>query len=149
MRRWSKLQKQLYQIIDPAIGFQIQCRVYAMDSLCGSTGIPRYWITLGKEIIWDYPKHFVSKGFLDRHLPYKWPYATDVSGISDLIRNYIDTPREQLLIKTFQEDVWELVDILRAADRRLGNRQWDLLEQRTQTEAARKILARRREVKRQ
>ena len=66
---WSKLQRAVYLIVAPGLPLQIQCRVYPMDSQFGTVGIPRYWITLGKEIIWDYPKDFVSRGYLDRHLP--------------------------------------------------------------------------------
>ena len=60
MRRWSKLQKELYLIIDPNIDFQIHCSVYRMQSRMGSTDLPRYWITLNKEIIFDYPCQFVN-----------------------------------------------------------------------------------------
>lgn len=60
MRRWSKLQKELYLMIDPSIDFQLHCSVYPMRSQRGSTDLPRYWITLNKEIIFDYPKQFVD-----------------------------------------------------------------------------------------
>jgi len=26
----------------------------------GSTDLPRYWITLDKNVIWDYPKDFIA-----------------------------------------------------------------------------------------
>ncbi len=113
-----------------------------MDAVYGTTGIPRYWITLGKEIIWDYPKDFVSRGYLDRHLPYPWPYRTDISEISCLIREYLDTPRSQILLEPFENDLWGIVNILRAADRRVGSRQWDELERSATSEAVTKILAR-------
>lgn len=142
---WSKLQRAVYLIVAPGLPLQIQCRVYPMHAQWGTTGIPRYWITLGKEIIWDYPKQFVSRGYLDRHLPYNWPYATDISDISCLIREYLDTPRNQLLSKPFEHDLWGIVDILRAADRRIGSRQWKALEQRASNEVVSKIIAKRRE----
>ncbi len=117
-----------------------------MDAVYGTTGIPRYWITLGKEIIWDYPKQFVSLGYLDRHLlerpyPFRWPYATDISEISCLIREYLDTPRSQILSKPFAHDIWGIVNILRATDRRVGSRQWEALKQSASSEAVNKILA--------
>ncbi len=115
-----------------------------MDAIYGGNGIPRYWIALGKEIIWDYPKQFVSLGYLDRHLPIPWLYANDISEISCLIREYIDTPRSELLTKPFENDVWGIVNILRAADRRVGSRQWDLLEQQAGSEAVSKIIAKRK-----
>lgn len=53
MKSWSKLQKELYLIIDPTIDLQIHCVAYPMRSRYGNTALPRYWITLGKEIIFD------------------------------------------------------------------------------------------------
>ncbi|EMJ37444.1 hypothetical protein LEP1GSC079_0680, partial [Leptospira interrogans str. FPW1039] len=49
---WSKLQSRLYNLIDENLNFQIHCIVYPMHSERGSTGLPRYWITLDKNIIW-------------------------------------------------------------------------------------------------
>jgi len=144
---WSKLQKAVYLIRAAGLPMQIQCRVYPMDAVYGGTGIPRYWITLGKEIIWDYPKQFVSLGYLERQLPHKWPYATDISEISCLIREYLDTPRSQILSKPFENDLWGIVNILRAADRRVGNRQWDKLERCANSEAVTKVVAYRKSEK--
>ncbi len=50
--RWSKLQKQLYDLISPQVDLQVHCGVYRMQSRYGRTGLPRYWITLEKKIIW-------------------------------------------------------------------------------------------------
>lgn len=62
-RRWSKLQKALYNIIDPKVKLQIHCVAYPMRSKTGyaNNNVPRYWITIEKEIIWDYPKIFHSR----------------------------------------------------------------------------------------
>lgn len=141
---WSKLQRAVYLVVAPDLPLQIQCRIYPMDAVYGESGIPRYWITLGKEIIWDYPKQFVSLGHLDRHLPIPWLYANDISEISCLIREYLDTPRSELLSKPFENDLWGIVNILRAADRRVGSRQWELLEQQAGSEAVSKIIAKRK-----
>ncbi len=159
MRRWSKLQSALYRVIDPSIRFQIQCRVVRMGSSYGSTDLPRYWITLGKETIWSYPGQFVVPGGATRRvdsakLTY-YPYVTDVPAISDLIREYIDTSVANLLTKQFTNDHWGLVNILRAADRRIGQRQLPLLRRKIHNVAALKVLdvrqpaatARRQQVK--
>jgi len=137
---WSKLQRAVYLILAPRLPLQIHCRVYPIDSQYGTTGIPRYWITLGKEIIWDYPKDFVSQGYLT----YACPYKTDISDISCLIREYLDTPRSQILSEAFANDMWGIVDILRAADRRVGSRHWDELEKRANSGAVTKIIAHRK-----
>lgn len=91
----------------------------------GSTNIPRYWITLDKEIIFDYPKQFVTEEGKIKNLSGAesyYPYTTDISDISDLIREYIDTSKSELLTKIFDNDCWGIINILRAADRRIGER---------------------------
>ena len=142
-RPWSKLQRRLYEVLAPEADLQVHCCVYRMRSQLGSTDLPRYWITLGDEIIWDYPKQFVDQPHPDRS-PSRWyPYGTDVGRISDLMEEYLDTPRDELLDKQFESDHWGLVNILRAADRRLGKRRLSVLRHKTHNVAARRVLARR------
>ena len=130
-RPWNKLQRGLYMIVDPTINFQIHCAVY-------STGpnykIPRYWITLGKEIIFDYPKQYMDSWFM-------FPSNGLVSDISDLIREYIDTPLSELMNKHFENDLWGLADIFRAADRRIGQRRLSQMQKATKEPIVQKILA--------
>lgn len=145
MKRWSKLQKKLYSIVDTTIGFQIHCSRYRMKSQYGSTDLPRYWITLGDEIIFDYPKQFMNKsGAVNTMSHYKpnksYPYVTDISAISDLIQSYIDTPKEDVFDKHFENDNWGLINILKAADRRIGLRRLKLLKRKTNNKAAGKII---------
>lgn len=150
MRRWSKLQKALYELIDPEIDLQVHCSAYRMQSTYGSHDLPRYWITLGDEVLFDYPGQFLSqkiiidaeKGRRSRwRLGVIYPYITNISDISNLIREYIDTPKEQLLNKHFKNDYWGLVNILRASDRRMGIRRLQALRRKTRNPAARRILA--------
>lgn len=143
---WSKLQREIYNLFTPDINLQIHCTAYPMRSQCGSTLLPRYWITLDKEVIWDYPRDFVAKNRSVRnyHGENLWyPYQTDVSDISSLLREYINTPKEQLLTKKFSNDKWGLVNILRAADRRIGVRRLDSLRRKTHNVAALKVIASR------
>ena len=131
--RWSKLQLELYKIIDDTIDFQIHCVRYPMDSQYGSSGLPRYWITLGKETIFDYPKQFALKGGGVRNLSgfiAGYPHRTDISDISILIREYIDTPKDEILSKVFDDDHWGLINILRAADRRIGTKRLEMLKKK-------------------
>lgn len=144
-KRWSKLQKELYLIIDPSIDFQIHCVAYPMQSRYGNTSLPRYWITLGNEIIFDYPKQFVlGDGTVKNYDPdgihQIYPYTTDISDVSSLIREYIDTPVSQIVTKHFENDHWGLANILRAADRRIGQRRLMTLRRRIKNQAAQKIL---------
>lgn len=146
MKRWSSLQRELYKIIDERIKFQIHLSKYRMDSQYGSTGLPRYWITFGDEIIFDYPKQFAdaaANGNFVKNLSGKkkyFPYETDISDISDLIREYIDTPKDIVFQKHFENDNWGLVNIFKAADKRIGKRRLELLKRKTNNKAAMKII---------
>ena len=133
MKRWSKLQKELYKIISKEINFQIHCIAYPMRSQYGKTNIPRYYITLDKEIIWDYPKDFNNN----------YPYDTDISNISDLIREYIDTPKNKIFSKHFENDKWGLSNILIAADKRIGKRRLQILAKNTTNKYILKIIQQR------
>ena len=135
-KRWSKLQKQIYNLIDPFLDFQIHCSVYRMQSQRGSTDLPRYWITFEKEIIFDCPKDTIHTQ------EYEYPYQTDISDISSLIREYIDAPKDKLL-NDFENDHWGLIDILRVADRRIGKRQLKKIKENIEDENILKIIARR------
>ena len=135
MKPWSKLQREIEKLFTDELSIRIQCRAYRMDSQRGSTDLPRYWITLGKDIIFDYPKDFPPANA-------SYPYVTDVSSISRLIRDYIDTPVDDLLIKEF-EDPWGLIEIFLAADRRIGKRRLRELGEKLTSDAARLVLEKR------
>ncbi|HEX2620624.1 MAG TPA: hypothetical protein VHL11_10760 [Phototrophicaceae bacterium] len=142
MKCWSKLQRGLYNLIAHELDFQIHCAVYRMDSERGSTDLPRYWITLNQDIIWDYPRQFIDQP-TRAGLITVYPYNTDISAISDLIRAYIDTPLAELLTRHFEADYWGLVNILRATDRRIGQRRLSLLKRKIHNRAALKIIEQR------
>jgi len=142
MRRWSKLQSAFYRIVSPDIRLQLQCRVVRMNSANGSSDLPRYWITLDKETIWDYPGQFAIPGGGTRRADgtKRMYYPADMTAISDLIRECIDTPVPRLLTKQFVNDHWGLINILRAADRRIGQRQLPLLRRKIHNIAALKVI---------
>lgn len=139
MKPWSKLQKQIYLLLDVNINLQIHCNAYRMQSQRGSTSLPRYWITLDKEIIFDYPKNFLESKlpregkrekrpntfeswlFQSEHTVQElYPYYTEIQDISCLFREYIDTPVQELFDKQYKNDAWGLTDLLKAADKRIG-----------------------------
>jgi hypothetical protein len=144
MARWSKLQSAFYRVVTRDVRVQLQCRVVRMNSGSGSTNLPRYWITLDKETIWSYPDQFAIPGGgtkrVDSAKVTYYPYVTDVPAISELIREYIDTPVGELLSKQFSNDHWGLVNILRAADRRIGQRQLPSLRRKVHNIAALKVI---------
>lgn len=143
MKRWSKLQRELYKLIDDNIGFQIHCISYPMNSRYGNTNLPRYYITIGKEIIWDYPKDFVLKdGSVGNYNGEStgYPYNNDISEISEIIREYIDTPKEELFAKQFEDDKWGLTNILKSADRRIGKRRLVELQKKIKNKKGQTII---------
>ncbi|GHV71806.1 hypothetical protein AGMMS49928_25400 [Spirochaetia bacterium] len=150
---WSKLQREIYKLISPELDFQIHCAAYRMDSNRGSTDLPRYWITLNKEIIFDYPKNFLSLPIFESSdgessikdtLQGIYPYGSDISEISSVICEYIDTPKELLFAKVFENDKWGLTDMLKSADRRIGKRKLlELGEKQSVNAVIAKIIAER------
>jgi hypothetical protein len=146
MKPWSKLQSALYNVMDRTIGVQIHCVVYPMESQYGRTDLSRYWISLDKEIIWDYPKDFAVKDGTKNHVDQKisyYPHQSDVPKISELLREYIDTPKEMLYEKHFETDKWGLINILKAADKRMGKRRLEKLKKKTHNIAALKVIEKR------
>lgn len=141
LKRWSKLQKRLYDLMDPKAQFQIHMALYEMNSNDGYHGakLPRYFITIGDEIVFDYPKDF------DTSLKYgfnSYPWDTDVSEISSLIEAYTECPKEKLS-EPFETDRWGLTAILRVCDRRIGKRRLKEIMESTGDEKIIKIASKR------
>ena len=118
-RRWSKLQKQIYNLTDNKAPIQIHCIDMKLASDGGSLrSLGVFRVRLDKDVIWDFPKEFVTCDF-------KYPNGGDcfsysVTEINNLVRAYIDTPKAELLEKHFDNDWFNLTDILKAIDRRFG-----------------------------
>jgi len=128
--RWSQLQKRVYAVWVDQPRLQIHCTAYGLS---GTVSVGRFWITLGREIVWDVPRDFPEERA-------KGTYNPVASEIADLLEAYLDTPRAELLTREFPEDRWALIEILRAADRRLGRARLAELRESTTCPAARKIL---------
>ena len=112
--------------------------------------MPRYFITLAGEIIFDYPKDFVLKSgdvksLAQGALTKIYPYGNDISDIGELIREYIDAPKEELFAKHFGADEWGLANILKAADKRIGKRRLQILAKNKKNQAMQKVIAARLE----
>lgn len=142
-KRWSKLQSRLYNLMDEKAEFQIHCALYEMNSNDGYHGnkLPRYFITIGKDVVFDYPKQF------DTTLKYGWnsyPWDCDISDISDVIEAYIECPENELM-QPFTDDKWGITDILRACDRRIGKRRLIQMHDETENAVVREIIEKRLE----
>lgn len=138
-RRWSRLQKQIYNLLDKKISMQIHCIGMNNDPDGNSfRGLGLYKVSVGKEIIWNFPKDFIT-------YDYKYPdggdcFSYSVTDINLLVRKYIDTPKDALLWKQYENDWFKLTDLLKAADRRFGREKLLLFFKDCENEAVGKIL---------
>lgn len=110
MKRWSKLKRDVESFMAPKLDF----RIYANSYSIGDTiPVPRFWITTGGKIIWDWPKDFIEQE--------GWYFYDSAKNISQLLRDYINTPTSELLTMKY-EDPFKLIPVLRVCDKRIGKR---------------------------
>jgi hypothetical protein len=149
---WSKLRRQVYTILEPELNLQLYCTFYISDRdyKAGPFTSPRHWITLEKEIIWDFPSYFLE--WKHPNVPKTLKYLESGHGLwgdfgsapAQLMLEYLSTPVNQLLARVFSLDYWGLMNILRAGDRRIGQRRLRAFaEQLSPTEPAMKVIRRR------
>ena len=147
VKRWSKLQQRLYSLMDQYINFQIHCSLYEMNSNNGyhTQKLPRYFITIGNEIVFDYPREFDTSKLYGYN---SYPWDRELSQISNIVDEYIQRPKDKIF-DPFYNDRWGITDILRACDRRVGVRRLILMQNSTDNVRLRKIIEMRlqREVK--
>ena len=121
---WSKLKSRVESLWDPALPLTIHCTAYANSAdRKGESRFSRHWLVLKKAVIWDFPGQFVSEepacGVRFAAGAPGWHFGGSIIGV--LLRDYIDRS-PAALFDPFPEDGWELTDLLRAADRRLGKK---------------------------
>lgn len=126
---FSKLQRDIYKLLDENLDLQIQCRV-TQTGLSNHDGLVNYdvnyWVTLGRGD--DQKELFHTKNLPDLVYAYaSYDKKRVIEKISQNIREYILTPKEELLTKTFEDDECGFVYILRCSDRRVGRRSKDNL----------------------
>jgi len=131
--RFSRLQKLIKNIWCEELPLQLHCSSYRRE---GASNIGRYWITLDKKLIWQAPGDYYKE--LEKNASDNT--ATEVTAV---LRDYLDCPRDELLTRNFAEDIWGLIDIMRAADRRLGVKKLTYLLEREELNPARKVLEER------
>lgn len=110
--RWSQLKKLVENILDPDLDLQMYCTAQRGE---GGAQIGRYWLVLNGETVWDQPPR------VSRQL--KLGLESSVAPrITSILREYLDTPKDQLLTRTFENDHADLIEILKVSDRRIGKR---------------------------
>ena len=144
--RWSKFKKRIMNLFSDDIKIQIYCTYYTEVGGQFLFENPRHWITLDKEIIWDFPSHFLEWKHSDVPMPIKYLESGHHGDegyfrISVLFREYIDTPKEELFDKVFSDDYWGVTDIFKAADARIGIRRLKILREKVkENNAAIKVI---------
>jgi hypothetical protein len=128
---WSKLKSRVEALWPEALPLSIHCTSYDLGAHSGTslrTHASRHWIVLSKKIVWDFPGPFLrddrSRGGPVKDASIHHPNGGTIVG--ELLRQYLDRPKDALF-ETFDDDQWELTDVLRAADRRIGKdalRRW-------------------------
>jgi len=140
MLRFSKLKKRIESFFATGLEMKIYCTVYH-NSKCLGMDQPRIWITLNDEIIFDFIKDFLELKIPDPNYEDGRPvYYSDIEGISSIIHEYIETPVDKLFVHVFDKDLWGLTDILKAADRRIGKQRLSVLQEKTQSDAVKKVI---------
>ena len=124
-KRWSKLKKEIETLFDSNLQLRLHCTdMYrVIDVRWNNLGqgvshqsLGNFRVLLGKEVLWCFPKDFMT----DFDLWPKGAWSYSVTDINKLIREYIDTPRVELLKRDFENDCFQLTNILLVADRRLS-----------------------------
>jgi hypothetical protein len=133
--RWSRLQQLIEELWEPELDLRINCTAMRRSN---GPNIGRYWVSAHGRTIWQAPVDMEAA----MAFPGEDPWAPMITA---LLRSHIDRPKEELLspIEGLTPLEEGLLEILRAADRRLGKRR--ALEARNlfKTPAAREILAER------
>lgn len=140
-RRWSKIKKRIEDLFAEGLNLQIYSTFYTTTSKHDSYNSPRHWFVLDKEVIFDFPGQFFNKGPDETRIEY---LDGENYKISCLIQEYIELPKEQLLSTHLEMDKWGVIDILRAADRRIGkDRLLERFKDVSSDSAVKKILRKR------
>jgi hypothetical protein len=151
-RPWSKLQKEIYNLLlTKELDLQIHTTTYPVrEGRKGKgekKGMPRYWISLDKNIVWDWPTMF--KEDFDYYLLYGWirdednkliKYSKGGTVFSGILEEYVHTPKDELRTKIFDADRWGFTEILKASDRRFGKKTLETFKEEFKSEVALKII---------
>ncbi|MCB1682307.1 MAG: hypothetical protein KDI65_10290 [Alphaproteobacteria bacterium] len=127
-KRWSKLKKEIESLFFEGISLAVHCTDMrkAIESHKYNGGqhysiqsIGVFKVVLGKRIIWNFPNDFIDSENRETW-PEQRPYSYNVSILNRIIRDYIDTPKNELFSKNFEQDVYGLTRLFLAADRRIS-----------------------------
>src|SRR2546427_680605 len=113
---WTKLRSQIYVILEPELPLQMYSTFYTShrDYKVGPFTSPREWITLDREVIWDFPSYFLKWNHPDVPKPLEYMedghWGFEGHQPAQLIREYLQTPPVHLLTRIFYLDYWGLIN---------------------------------------
>ena len=147
-KRWSKLKKLIEDLFVPSLPLRIHCtdirtNVENEGTFAESLGV--FYIRLGKEIIWNFPSQFVDEQ--TRYPDGGNSYSYSVRDLNELLRDYLDSAKADVLMKDFSLDHYGLTNILKAADRRIGLKRLQKHFKDSQHDCVMKVLSCRRRLK--
>lgn len=100
---WSKTKSRIEALFDPKLDLAIHTTSYTHATNHDTYEVPRHWITLNKEVVWDFPGPFLTRrdnpaapGIRYELDPY-WRGAGNPSWPAHVLRQYLDCPAGELL----------------------------------------------------
>lgn len=129
---WSKRKKRITALWDERLmkSLNIHANAYTHHNNHSSYELPRFWVLIDKDIIWDFPGQFLQPWppgsgspptAASLRLPQIAYFNSREAFASIILDDYVNRPVAELF-EPLENDQWELGDILRAADRRLGKK---------------------------
>ena len=112
--RWSRLKSLVEALFVPELRLRLHCtgiRDEARKDSHAAVSRGIFQARLGREVIWDFPGQFVDHDD-----------GYSATNLTQLLRDYLETPKAELLSRSFADDPHGLADVLRLADRRIGLR---------------------------
>ena len=120
--RWTARKKRTEALWVDGLKMVIHANAYRHSTSHSWYDLERWYVVLNGEIIWDFPAPFVVwtvKGETQTRLPSLPYYGGSDCNQAQVMDAYSDRPLVDIF-EPIEKDHWELGDILRAADRRLG-----------------------------
>jgi hypothetical protein len=118
MRRFSKLKKRIESLFAPELELKVYCTVYAKKGNYDCMESPRLWIVLGKEIIFDWLKEFKEMKIDDpSYSEGRCVWYEDIVYITEMIQEYIETPRDELKEHSLYKDEYGLEERCKKMER--------------------------------
>ena len=140
MGPWSKLERRLRDLPDPALDLRLRFTAYRRDVIetpHWSEVAGRFWITLGKRTIWAVPNDRRTDGCVEAIVFFG---RRSAGWLVEIAAEYLDLPRARRFDWQRDWNGWGLVDILKACDRTIGRRRWDALRRTLREPAASTLL---------